>query len=62
MLNMELDLQSLYLGSMSRDVHSFSHWLRPGIGNPLKDNPPAFGLVYCIRRRYWSVNIYDISL
>ncbi len=26
-LNMELDLQSL-LGSMSRDVHSCTHWLR----------------------------------
>jgi hypothetical protein len=25
---MELDLQ-VYLGSMSRDVHSCTHWLRP---------------------------------
>ena len=31
---MEVDLQSLlYLGSMSRDVHSCTHWLRPR--NPL---------------------------
>jgi hypothetical protein len=33
-LNMELDPQSLqYLGSMSRDVHSCTHWLR--LRNPL---------------------------
>ncbi len=40
MLNMELDLQSL-LGSMSRDVHRCSHWLRPR--NP--PSPLAFGLI-----------------
>jgi hypothetical protein len=32
-LNLELDLQRL-LGSMSRDVHNCTHWLRPG-------NPPS---------------------
>ncbi len=49
---MELDFQSL-LGSMSRDVHCYSHWLRPSI-------PPAFGLIY--QGRYWSAKIDDISL
>ncbi len=39
--NKELDLQS-YLGSMSRDVHRSTHWLRPCNSPP----PPAFGLVY----------------
>jgi hypothetical protein len=28
-LKMEVDLQSLFLGSMSCDVHSCTHWLRP---------------------------------
>ncbi len=32
-LNMEVDLQS-YWGSMSRDVHSCTHWLRP------RNSPP----------------------
>jgi hypothetical protein len=26
---MEVDLQKVYLGSMSRDAHSCSHWPRP---------------------------------
>jgi hypothetical protein len=39
-LNMEVDLQSLF-GSMSRDVHSCTYWLRPRDSPP----PPAFGLV-----------------
>ncbi len=38
---MEVDLRSLF-GSMSRDVHSCSRWLKPR--NP--PNPPAFELVY----------------
>ncbi len=38
-LNMEVDLQ-VYLGSMSRDVHSCTHWLRPR--NP--PNPPHLDL------------------
>jgi hypothetical protein len=50
-LNMEFDLQSL-LGSMSPDVQSFIHWLRPPI-------PPY--LDSYIRGRYWSVWIDDIS-
>jgi hypothetical protein len=40
-LNMEVDLQ-VYLGSMSRDVHSCTHWLRPRN----LSHPPALGLVY----------------
>ncbi len=40
---MALDLQSLYLGFMSRDVHSCTHWLRPRNPPP---HPPAFGLVH----------------
>jgi hypothetical protein len=40
-LNMELDIQS-YVGSMSRDVHSCTHWLRSRNSLP----PPAFGRVY----------------
>jgi hypothetical protein len=38
-LNMELDLQ-IYLGSMSRDVHSCSHWLRP------RNPPPPFPRIW----------------
>jgi hypothetical protein len=35
-------ISKVYLGSMSRDVHSCTHWLRP------RNSPPsrAFGLVY----------------
>ena len=42
--------------SMSRDVHSCTHWLR------LRDSPlpPAYELV--LRGRYWSAKINDISL
>jgi hypothetical protein len=40
---MELYLHKVYLGSMSRDVHSCTHWLRPRTPPP---HPPAFGLVY----------------
>ncbi len=40
-----------YLGSMSRDVHSCSHWLRPCL-----QPPPAY------EGRYWSSKIDDISL
>jgi hypothetical protein len=38
-LIMELGLQKVYLGSMSRDVHSCSHWRRPR-NSPL---PPHLG-------------------
>jgi hypothetical protein len=54
-LTMEVDLQSL-LGSMSRDLHICTHWLRARNSSP----PPAFGLV--LRGRYWSAKIDDISL
>ncbi len=40
-LNVEVDLRSL-LGSVSRDVHSCTHWLRPRNFPPR----PAFGIVY----------------
>ena len=40
---MEADLQSL-LGSISRDVHSCTHWLRRE--TPQLPPPPALGLVY----------------
>ncbi len=58
-INIELDLQSL--GSMSRDMHSCSHWLRPRKARNLPSPPPspAFGLIY--EGRYWSAKI-DISL
>ncbi len=52
---MELDFK-VHLGSLTRDVHSTSHWLRPRNPSP----PPAFGLIY--EGRYWSVKIDDISL
>ncbi len=46
-LNMEvLYISKVYLGSMSREVHSCTHWLRPRNSHP----PPAFGLV--LRGRY----------
>jgi hypothetical protein len=32
-------ISKVYVGSMPRDVHSCTHWLRPG-------NPPSPGLVY----------------
>jgi hypothetical protein len=38
MLNMELDLQSLF----GLHVHGCTHWLRPRNLPP----PPAFGLIY----------------
>jgi hypothetical protein len=41
-LNMEVDLQSLFV-LKSRDVHSCAHWLIPL--NPLYPSP-ALGLVY----------------
>jgi hypothetical protein len=44
------------LGSMSHDVHSYTHWLIPR--NP--PTHPAFRLD--IRWRYWSAKIDDISL
>jgi hypothetical protein len=46
----------VHLGSMSRDVHSCTHWLRPRNSPPY----PVFGLV--LRGRYWSAKIDDISL
>ncbi len=49
--NMEAEV---YLGSMSRDVHSCSHWMIPC------NSPPSPAFV--IRGRYWSANIDDISL
>ncbi len=49
---MEVD-SKVYLGSMSCEVHSCTHWLRPR-------NPPAFGLVY--DGLYLSAKIDDISL
>jgi hypothetical protein len=48
-------ISKFYLGSMSRDVHSCSHWLRPRSLPP----PLAFGLVY--EGRYWSAKIDEIS-
>jgi hypothetical protein len=51
-----LNMKVVYLGSMSRDVHSCTHWLRPR--NSL--TPPAFGLV--LLGRCWSEKIDDISL
>ncbi len=53
-LNMEVDLQSLFglHSSMSCDVHSCSHWLRPRNSLP----PPV------LRGRYWLAKINDISL
>jgi hypothetical protein len=54
---MEVYLHKVYLGSMSRDVHSCTHWLRTRKGcNP----PPPLGLV--LRGRYWSAKIDDSSL
>ncbi len=53
-LNIEVDLQSL--SSMSHDVHSCTHWLRPR--NPL----PSPRIGSRIRGRYWSAKIDDISL
>ncbi len=38
-LNMEVDLQ-VYLGSMSGDEHSCTHWLR---GERLRNPPPRIG-------------------
>ncbi len=49
-LNMEVDLQGFFLGSMSRDVHSCIHWLRPRNSPPV----PAFGLAVALRGRYWA--------
>ncbi len=37
-------ISRVYLGSMSSDVHSCTHWLRPR--NPLSPHSPALGLVY----------------
>jgi hypothetical protein len=53
-LNMKLD-PKVYLGSMSRDMHSCTHWLRP------RDSPPLSRIWTRIRGRYWSANIDDIS-
>ncbi len=51
-------ISKVYMGSMSRDVHSCPHWLRPReLPPPLS---PAFGLIY--EGRYWSAKIDDISL
>jgi hypothetical protein len=41
---MEIDLHN-YLGSMSRDVHSCTYWLRAR-NPPPPHHPPALGLVY----------------
>ncbi len=49
-LNVELEVQS-NLGSMSRDVHSCSHWLRPR-----KPPPPR---IWALMR---DAQIDDISL
>jgi hypothetical protein len=56
-LNMEVDLQSCF-GSMSRDVHSCTHWLRLRNSPP----PPSPHIWAHIRGRYWSTKIDDISL
>ncbi len=53
-LIMEVDLQS-YLDSMSRDMHSCTHRLRPR-------NPPSPAFELVLRGRYWSAKIDDISL
>ncbi len=54
-LNMELDLQSLYLGSMHTALYS-THCRKP------RNTPPpprhAFGLIWS----YWSAKIDDIAL
>jgi hypothetical protein len=43
MFNMEVDLQSLHiLGSMSRDVHSWTHWLR----HPAITSAPHLDSIY----------------
>jgi hypothetical protein len=48
-LNMKVDLQSFW-GSMSRDVHSCTHWVRPS-------NPPSPRIGALIRGRYWPAKI-----
>jgi hypothetical protein len=56
-LNMEIDLQSLFGGSMSRDVHSCTHWLMK------PRNPPLSPRIWAhIQGRYWSAKKDDISL
>ncbi len=52
MLNMELDLQSLF----GLHVHSCTHWLRP------RNRDPYPHIRAHKRGRYWSVKIDDISL
>jgi hypothetical protein len=52
--NTELDLQSVYLGSMCTVVLIF--WLKPSTP------PPPPGIWTHIRVRYWSAKIDDISL
>jgi hypothetical protein len=51
-----LNMEVVYLGSMSCDVHSCTHWLRPRYFPP----SPALGLV--LLGRYWSAKRDDISL
>jgi hypothetical protein len=55
--NHRLKMEVVYLGSMSRDVHSCTPWLRPR--NPF---PPSPRIGTRIRGRYWSAKIDDISL
>jgi hypothetical protein len=51
-LNMEVDLQKVYLGSMSRDVHSCTHCLRPRN----LPHPPALGVDSYTRALYWYLS------
>jgi hypothetical protein len=46
----------VYLGSMSRDVHSYAHWPRP------RNYPPPAVFELVLRGRYWSTKVDDIPL
>jgi hypothetical protein len=54
MLNMELDLQSLF-GLHVHCAQLYTHWLRP------RNLPPSPRFWAHVRGRYWSAKIYDIS-
>jgi hypothetical protein len=45
-LNMEV--AKVYLGSMARDLHCCTHWLRP------RSLPQTLGLGLVLRGRYWG--------
>ncbi len=57
-LNMEvlqISKTKVYLGSMSRDMHSYTHWLRPR-------NRQSPRIWTRMRGRHWSAKTDDISL